>query len=260
VIFIDLISAINHALPRLVVASAETAPGEELFGPNIGYAFFRPGSSGAIERFDVEDVEIWSNLRSTTVGILGAGAAGDAVARTAGDRFDADVRCHRWAPAADSALDAGTLRETFAKALKARVLCVALPWSEALTAQVRNFGHESVDARTLLVVWRRSLAFERALVYLGHHYVEPILLRNLAAIAHTSRFHLVRLFAATLGITPHRYQLLLRVARAKAMLREGTCVTQIAHGLGFADHSHLDRSFRILMGMTPTQYQRSAER
>jgi len=35
------------------------------------------------------------------------------------------------------------------------------------------------------------------------------------------------------------------------------CVTQIAHGVGFADHSHMDRSFRVLMGMTPTEYRRS---
>ena len=39
------------------------------------------------------------------------------------------------------------------------------------------------------------------------------------------------------------------------MLREGAGITHIAHGLGFSDHSHLDRSFRVLMGMTPTQYQ-----
>ena len=43
------------------------------------------------------------------------------------------------------------------------------------------------------------------------------------------------------------------------MLREGVCITQIAHGVGFADHSHLDRSFRVLLGMTPTQYRDTVE-
>ena len=62
-----------------------------------------------------------------------------------------------------------------------------------------------------------------------------------------------------LGTTPHRYQLLLRLSRAKSMLREGICITQIAHGVGFADHSHLDRSFRVLLGMTPTQYRNTVE-
>ena len=36
--------------------------------------------------------------------------------------------------------------------------------------------------------------------------------------------------------------------------------THIAQGVGFFDHSHLDRSFRILLGMTPTQYQQSVDR
>ena len=88
--------------------------------------------------------------------------------------------------------------------------------------------------------------------------LEPVQLRRLAEVAGISRFHLVRLFTATLGITPHRYQTLLRLSRAMSMLREGTGITHIAHGLGFADHSHLDRSFRVLMGMTPTQYQQRA--
>ena len=48
-------------------------------------------------------------------------------------------------------------------------------------------------------------------------------------------------------------------SRAKSMLREGVCITQIAHGVGFADHSHLDRSFRVLLGMTPTQYRDTVE-
>ena len=67
-------------------------------------------------------------------------------------------------------------------------------------------------------------------------------------------------FTATLGVSPHRFQLLLRLSRAKEMLREGTCITHIAQGVGFFDHSHLDRSFRILLGMTPTQYQQAADR
>jgi AraC-like DNA-binding protein len=256
---VDLIGSINHALPQLAVASAQRAFDDEILGPNIGYAFLRPTRADATEPFDIGGAEMWSSLRSTTVGILGTGAIGDAVVRMAHARSGADGVCHHWDPGSEPEGSVGVRRQTFARVLEARVLCVALPWSEAMTAQVRDSRLAPVNAHTLLVAWRRSPAIERALVYLGHHYVEPILLRNLAAVACTSKFHLVRLFAATLGITPHRYQLLLRLARAKALLREGAPITQIAHGLGFADHSHLNRSFRMLMGMTPTQYQQSIE-
>jgi AraC-like DNA-binding protein len=167
---------------------------------------------------------------------------------------------HHWTPTVETEPDTDPRSETLARAVAAHVLCVALPWPAALTAQVQWNTFVPVGARTLLVAWRRSAAFERALVYLAHRYDEPVQLGNLAAVACVSKFHLVRLFTATLGITPHRYQLMLRMARAKAMLLEGTRVTQIAHGLGFADHSHLDRSFRTHMGMTPTQYQQSVGR
>ena len=256
---VDLVSAINHALPRLVATSARRCPGEEVLGPGIGYAFFRPtaSASGSTEQFDFGDAEAWSGFRSTTVGILGASAIGAQVARMTEREFGAQVACHDADSMIESRLASDAGRETVAEVLAARALCVALPWTGALTALVQLNTFTSVNARTLLVAWRRSPAFERAIVFLGHRYVEPVQLCNLAAVACVSKFHLVRLFTATLGITPHRYQLLLRMARAKTLLREGAGVTSIAHGLGFADHSHLDRSFRVLMGMTPTQYQQS---
>jgi AraC-like DNA-binding protein len=258
-ILIDLVSSISHALPRLVAASAQRAPDETLFGPDIGYAFFQPGGNGARDRFDLEPAEAWSRLRSTTVGILGMGSTGHAVAHTARRRFGAHVVHHQPRPVGTgSDADAGST--AFDDVLSARVVCVVLPWTREQLAQVRKHKLAPVDPHTVLVVWRRSPAIERALLYLGHHYVEPVQLGDLAKVACISKFHFVRLFTATLGITPHRYQLLLRLSRAKALLREGGGITQIAHGVGFSDHSHLDRSFRVLMGMTPTQYQHSLQR
>jgi AraC-like DNA-binding protein len=260
VTLVDLVSAINHALPRLVATSARRSPGDEVLGADIGYAFFRPTGSGIAEQVECKDSEAWSSLRSANVGILGASAAGDAVARIAAREFGARVVRHDAAPLMGTGLDSEGGRGTLAEVLTTQVVCVALPWTDALTAQVRSSQFMHVGARVVLVVWRRSPAFERAIVHLGHRYVEPIALKSLAAVACVSKFHLVRLFTATLGITPHRYQLLLRMARAKSLLREGAGITNIAHGLGFADHSHLDRSFRVLMGMTPTQYQQSIHR
>ena len=144
--------------------------------------------------------------------------------------------------------------------LTAPVLCVALPWGGDLPVEMAKNRFHQLNPQLVLVVWRRSRAIERAIAHLGKHYAEPVQLCNLAKIACISKCHLVRLFTATLGMSPHRYQLVLRLSRAKTMLREGTCITQIAQGVGFFDHSHLDRSFRILIGMTPTQYQQSVAR
>lgn len=259
-LLVDLVSSINRALPRLVASAARRSIDDDVLGPAIGHAFFRPGESAASEQSELGDAAAWSSLRSTRVGILGAGTTGAAVAQLAQHRFGAELACYDSGPTTESGHEIGTGCDTLAEVLAAQSICVALPWTAAMTAQVRFNRSARVTARTVLVAWRRSPAFERAIVYLGNRYVEPIHLRNLAAVACVSKFHLVRLFTAILGITPHRYQLLLRVAQAKALLREGTGITSIAHGLGFADHSHLDRSFRVLMGMTPTQYQQSVGR
>lgn len=259
-ILVDLVSSISHALPRLVAASARRAPDAKISDLEFEYAFFRPDEAGTAERFDNEDSDSWATFQSTQLGILGAGPIGRAVARMAHQRFGAEVIYHPLVSTDEVDFDVDARWQPLDDVLAARVICVVLPWSDDLPAQVQRIRLRQVNPQLVLVAWRRSLAIERALVYLGQHYIEPVQLCNLAKVACISKSHLVRLFTATLGISPHRYQLLLRLSRAKAMLREGGCITQIAHGVGFFDHSHLDRSFRLLAGMTPTQYQQSVAR
>jgi AraC-like DNA-binding protein len=252
---IDLVSSISHALPQLVAASARRASDQRIFEPTIGYALIRPARSGAREQFAVDTLEAWPSLTATTLGIIGSGPIGQTVARITRQRFGAQVGYHPSVPLPDSDFEAGVRSQSLDDVLSARVICIVLPWSHDLPAQVQQSKFSQVNPEFILVVWKRSLAIERALVYLGKHYVESVDLSSLAEVACMSKYQLVRLFTATLGISPHRYQLWLRLSKAKGMLREGTCITQIAHGLGFSDHSHLNRSFRILLGMTPTQYQ-----
>jgi AraC family transcriptional regulator len=259
-IFIDLVSSISHALPRLVAASARRAHDEMVFGSNIGYAFIPQKRSDTSEPIDIENANTWPSLQATTLGILGTSRIGQVVARTTYQRFGADVIYHGSPASVDIQSCEWGRRQSFDDVLSARAICVVLPWSADLLGQIQKNKFTHVSPKFVLVVWRRSPAIERALIYIGQHYVEPIQLCDLAKVACVSKCHLVRRFTATLGVSPHRFQLLLRLSRAKAMLREGTGITHIAQGVGFFDHSHLDRSFRILLGMTPTQYQQSVDR
>jgi AraC family transcriptional regulator len=259
-IFIDLVSSVSRALPWLVAVSARRPHDEMVFGSKIGYAFVSPNRSDTSEPIDIENATTWLGLQATTLGILGTGRIGQAVARITYQRFGADVVHQRSVTSADIEFDDRGQRQSFDDVIAARTICVVLPWSADLLGQIHKNKLTQVNPESVLVVWRRSLAIERALSYIGQHYVEPIQLCDLAKVACVSKCHLVRRFTATLGVSPHRFQLLLRLSRAKAMLREGTCITHIAQGVGFFDHSHLDRSFRILLGMTPTQYQQSVDR
>jgi AraC-like DNA-binding protein len=252
---LDLISSVNHALPRLVAASAEASDDEPSFAPHIRCAFLQRANEVAPLRVITPRQCAWESLQSGTVGILGADLIATAAARTMQLRYGCNTVGLLSEPANE--LDADAEAQTHRRIPEPRAIMVVLPWPEDLSSKVGQAKFRNVEPDIVLVLWRRSLAIERALVHLGQHYDEQVRLHELAEVAGIDKFHLVRRFAATLGVTPHRYQLLLRVSRAKAMLREGLCVTQIAHGVGFADHSHMDRSFRVLMGMTPTEYRRS---
>ena len=251
----DLISSVNHALPRLVAAAADASEDEPSFGPHIRCAFLQRADGATPLRVSTSRHCAWESLRLATVGILGADSFAAAAARTLQLRYD-------WVTfglLSDSpnAFDPDRPTEPHRPIPAPRAIMVVLPWPEDLSSKVEQAKFRSVEPEVVLVLWRRSAAIERALIHLGQHYDEQVRLHELADVAGIDKYHLVRRFAATLGVTPHRYQLLLRLSRAKAMLREGVCVTQIAHGVGFADHSHMDRSFRVLMGMTPTEYRRS---
>jgi AraC-like DNA-binding protein len=58
---------------------------------------------------------------------------------------------------------------------------------------------------------------------------------------------------------PHQFQTLVRVSRAKALLREGWSIPQAASQVGFFDQSHFNRHFKRIIGVTPGQYRVSSK-
>jgi AraC-like DNA-binding protein len=86
-------------------------------------------------------------------------------------------------------------------------------------------------------------------------YQEKISLDTLASHAHISKFYALRAFKLAMGVTPHEYQVFVRVSRAKQMLRAGYSSTDVAHALGFFDQSHFVRTFQQMVLLTPHQHQ-----
>jgi AraC-like DNA-binding protein len=97
-------------------------------------------------------------------------------------------------------------------------------------------------------------SIDRAVGHLRHHCARKVCLDELAFAARLSKFHFVRLFAATLGTTPHRYQMLARVAQARSLLRSGLPIAEVASHTGFSDQSHFTRWFHDIVGVTPGRY------
>jgi AraC-like DNA-binding protein len=78
--------------------------------------------------------------------------------------------------------------------------------------------------------------------------------RDVAAEADLSPWHFVRAFRRRFGMPPHHFQLWMRVDAARRLLAEGLRGSEVAHITGFADQSHLVRSFKRMLRTTPARY------
>ena len=90
--------------------------------------------------------------------------------------------------------------------------------------------------------------------YMVARLAEPVLLGELAAEASLSEFHFSRMFSQTLGTSPHRYLLGLRLRRAKALLAAGASLGEAASQCGFSSAAHLGNRFRGQFGLSPGQW------
>src|SRR5262249_8883998 len=104
----------------------------------------------------------------------------------------------------------------------------------------------SVPLTTDLLNRLRDFVFE--------HLDEPLDVATLAKMTNRSQFHFSRVFTQSVGVSPHRYVVHLRLQRAVEMVRDGKFgLAAIAAKTGFADQSHLTRWIRRVHGVSPTQ-------
>jgi AraC family transcriptional regulator len=103
-----------------------------------------------------------------------------------------------------------------------------------------------------------SPKLRRVLDYVSAHLDAPLTLRQLAELVEMDVFRFVRAFKQSTGISPHRYVLQARIARAKELLRNrGLSITEIALRTGFATPSHFSVTFRRIANATPRAYRDS---
>jgi len=90
--------------------------------------------------------------------------------------------------------------------------------------------------------------------YAVAHLDEPIEVSALAEIVGRSPFHFSRVFTRSVGMTPHRWVVHLRLQRSIELVRDGRSgLAGIAARTGFADQSHLSRWVRRVHGVSLTQ-------
>src|SRR3954463_13829679 len=88
-------------------------------------------------------------------------------------------------------------------------------------------------------------------------YAEELDLARLAHAAGLSKYHFLRLFTATYGVTPADYVSRRRIERAQDLLRAtNLTVTEVCHAVGFSSLGSFSSRFRAIVGGTPSEFQR----
>lgn len=149
----------------------------------------------------------------------------------------------------------------------------SLPDLDALAAVLRSNAHLLVketlvtelvnallDAKLIATrEWAPAASYKtakRARELLMLRLNTPPSLTELAGELGCNQFVLLRAFRREMGVPPHAFVLRVRIERARQLLARGSEITEVAHGLGFADQSHFTRHFKRVVGLAPAAYQR----
>jgi AraC-like DNA-binding protein len=116
-----------------------------------------------------------------------------------------------------------------------------------LPAEVR-FGEVSAEKQTLNL----------ALAHIDRHLHERVQQREVAELCGLSPSQLSRAFQRTFGVSFQDYVVQRRVQEALRLLANPRAtVAEVCYAVGFQDHSYFTRTFRRLVGCTPSSYVRS---
>jgi AraC-like DNA-binding protein len=96
----------------------------------------------------------------------------------------------------------------------------------------------------------------RARDLVDRDYASALDLDRLASEAGLSKYHFLRLFRGTYGVTPAEYVSRRRIERAQDLLRAtNVTVTEVCHAVGFSSLGSFSSRFRSVVGESPSDFQ-----
>jgi AraC-like DNA-binding protein len=90
--------------------------------------------------------------------------------------------------------------------------------------------------------------------YLDAHATRAVSSAELERATGLDRYALSRHFRALYATSPHRYLLMRRLTRARALIGAGAPLAEIAAAAGFADQAHFTRHFKKAYGLPPGRW------
>jgi AraC-like DNA-binding protein len=166
-----------------------------------------------------------------------------------------------WRGPSDVSFKASLVKDTVLAARLARVFATmtesgSLLENESLLLSVvaRLITDHFVHGHALGGAGREHVAVTRVKEWLDANSEQNVSIRSLADLVGLSPYYLVRAFHRQVGVPPHRYQTIVRVNRARTLLRSGAALSEVTYHTGFYDQSHLTRCFKSTLGVTPGSY------
>jgi len=121
--------------------------------------------------------------------------------------------------------------------------------TEIILFLLRDY-HQSKSDPTM-----QSQSLDWVTAYLSRHLAESITVEDMARWANLSVSRFSHAFRQRLGLPPYQYLLHLRVHHAQELLEGSTfSVQQISEYCGFADVQHFSKSFKRVVGISPSVY------
>ena len=99
-------------------------------------------------------------------------------------------------------------------------------------------------------------AIQKARHYIDDHFAEGVSLSALAQHVSLSPYYLIRAFCAEVGMPPYAYLESVRIQYTQRLIATDKSLAEIAVEVGFSSQSHMTRSFKKIIGVTPGQYAR----
>jgi AraC-like DNA-binding protein len=90
--------------------------------------------------------------------------------------------------------------------------------------------------------------------FIDRNFAHPLDVPAMASAALMSTAHFSRRFREVYGETPYTYLMTRRIERAKALLRQGTSVTETCVAVGCTSLGSFSSRFSEIVGVTPSQY------
>ena len=108
-------------------------------------------------------------------------------------------------------------------------------------SMIRGMIHHFLPKKNWML-WRRI-----------HRYT----LQELADMLHMDKFYLIKEFSRYVGVSPHEYQIGLRLSYAKELLKySDLSVTEIAYACGVNQTSHFISLFKEREHLTPAKFRK----